>query len=195
MNYLKKMLVLVVAFSTMLFAEGYKNYQITIVDKYQGFYTGIAYGFGTFQIEKTLYGVSFSRDKSNDSVSFIGGYNFNHYAAIEGRYNLSVNSDIRNPDGSNNTVDSYSIFLKPQLPLNRKIYAYGLLGYSSTDTTFELDGKIEGITWGLGGKYLVTGSVELFADFTKTFENTTSTKYTEINAKSGTITLGINYKF
>lgn len=58
-----------------------------------------------------------------------GGYDFNRYIGIEGRYIYT--SLGKGPLGGSPLMHA-GIFLKPQLPLGERINLYGLLGYGYT---------------------------------------------------------------
>ena len=58
-----------------------------------------------------------------------GGYDFNRYLGIEGRYIYTSLGE--GPLGGTPLVHA-GIFLKPQLPLGERINLYGLLGYGYT---------------------------------------------------------------
>ena len=58
-----------------------------------------------------------------------GGYDFNRYIGIEGRYLYTSLGE--GPLGGTPLMHA-GIFLKPQFPLNERINLYGLLGYGYT---------------------------------------------------------------
>jgi len=144
-------------------------------------------------------------------ISTIIGLQFNDYIAIEGR----LIKTIFEKDYSDLTA--YSIFLKPQYPINKNFKIYGLLGFGTTDVkgNAKSDGygahddvigkKIlhhTGLQWGIGFSYGITENISFFTDYTSLAkdEDIDSTLYgydpvTYHKLSTDGITVGILYSF
>ena len=138
-----------------------------IVEDDSNFYVGVAYSYVDAEIDA---------EQTGNAYTLLAGYNYNKYIAIEGRYTATVGDmDIENDKSSLNhsdgeidrEVESYGIFLKPQYPIGDAFSVYALLGYGSVTarTTDE-----SGFQWGLGAKYAITDSIDVFVDYTSLYD-------------------------
>jgi opacity protein-like surface antigen len=98
------------------------------------------------------------------NLTFLAGYKFNEYIALEGRYTTTI------VDDDSVEMDGWSIFVKPQYPINEAFTVYALLGFggiSMDPTTLKyVDVDDNGFQWGLGASYDFTENISIFADYT-----------------------------
>jgi opacity protein-like surface antigen len=137
-----------------------------------GFYAG-----GAVSIQRTY---SDDSDWFDDNVkgqdktvplTAIAGYQFNEYFAIEGRISKSVYEE----DYAD--VLTYSVFLKPQYPINDDWKVYALIGYGVVDvegTDGDTPAANVGATivdsgsfqWGIGTSFRFFDNWSIFVDYT-----------------------------
>ena len=98
------------------------------------------------------------------NLTFLAGYDFNEYIALEGRYTTTI------ADDDAVEMDGWSIFVKPQYPVTEAFSVYALLGFggiSMDPTTAKyVDVDDSGFQWGLGASYDFTENISVFADYT-----------------------------
>ncbi len=98
------------------------------------------------------------------NLTFLAGYDFNEYIALEGRYTTTI------VDEDSVEMDGWSIFVKPQYPVTEAFSIYALLGFggiSMDPTTAKyVDVDDSGFQWGLGASYDFTENISVFADYT-----------------------------
>ncbi len=98
------------------------------------------------------------------NLTFLAGYDFNEYIALEGRYTTTI------VDEDSVEMDGWSIFVKPQYPVTEAFSIYALLGFggiSMDPTTAKyVDVDDSGFQWGLGTSYDFTENISLLADYT-----------------------------
>jgi len=132
------------------------------------------------------------------ALSFIAGYNFNAYIAVEGRYNNSFTHDDQIE------MSGWSLFVKPQYPVSENFSVYALLGYGGLDLSGSLvsaepsipvvdvdDGTFQ---WGIGMSYSVTENISLFADYAwlaDSIDDVNNIHQLSVDA----FTIGVNYQF
>ena len=82
------------------------------------------------------------------------GYDFNKYIGVEARVLYSsIQKDIA-------TTKHYGIYLKPTMPIGRKMNVYGLLGYGKTELDCVVTAKSyeeDGFSFGAGLEYAFSG--------------------------------------
>ena len=158
-----------------------------ISDNY--FYAGLAYSYMNMNDD------TFDTDITGDSVTFLAGYKFHQYLALEGRYSLSVGDlDVEGIDSSWD-MSNISLYLKPQYSFDQ-VTVYGLLGYGEvtldTGTTYSEDG----FQWGLGASFAATENIEVFVDYTRLYDDSGFDTFTANNdIVFDSVTVGVNYKF
>lgn len=196
---MKKIVSAVVAMSSLVFAGGDIVEPVVsepVSKGLSGFYAGL--GIAAVSTRRTGFPVDFfNTEEEQDrlgNVSFLAGYNFNEYIAVEGRYSTSFTHD------EDIEMDGWSLFLKPQYPVSEDFSVYALLGYGGV--------KLDGIKplgavdvddtafqWGLGVTYMVTENVSLFADYTW-LSNDMDGLYAGVNGVDVDVfTVGVNYHF
>ena len=129
------------------------------------------------------------------NVTFLAGYDFNEYIAVEGRYTTSFsNEDIVEMSG-------WSLFVKPQYPVTEEFTVYGLLGFGgvtmdSVQSAYFVDVDESGFQWGLGMSYDVTESITLFGDYTALASGIDGFYWDgEFESDTDSFTLGVAYRF
>ena len=129
--------------------------------KYDGFYAGAALSHMRMNEAVTASGVA---------LTIMGGYYFNKYFGVEGRYTSTV-GDVDVDDGPtnisrNDRLSNVGIYLKPMYSVTTGFAVYGLAGYGKS--MYEKEGtdySESGVQWGLGAKYELSNNVGLFADY------------------------------
>jgi opacity protein-like surface antigen len=202
---MKKILMTIAAFSaavTMAVAgPGVVEAYQPVVD-YSSAYVGAGFGFGTAEASAGAYDFEISESQTVNNITLQGGYNFNQYVAVEGRYNIGLDEDVVYADGYTDTisVDTLAVFVKPQYPVTAELSVYGLLGYAWNDLN-SLDGdvSVDGFAYGVGAKYEVAENIEIFVDYTSVYDDTETfdTVYGLVDVEEYiyNITAGVSYKF
>lgn len=158
-----------------------------VSDKY--FYAGLAYSYMDMN-DDTL-----DTDITGNAVTFLAGYKFHQYLAVEGRYSLSV-SDL-DVDGTDRSWDmsNVALYLKPQYSFEQ-VTVYGLLGYGEVTLDNGTSYSEDGFQWGLGASFAATDSVDVFVDYTRLYDDSGFDTFTANNdIVFDSVTVGVNYKF
>ena len=159
----------------------------TVSDNY--FYAGLAYSYMDMN-DDTL-----NTDITGNAVTFLAGYKFYQYLALEGRYSLSV-SDL-DVDGTDRSWDmsNIALYLKPQYAFDQ-VTVYGLLGYGEVTLDNGTSYSEDGFQWGLGASYSATDAIDLFVDYTRLYDDNGFDTFTANNdIVFDSVTVGVNYKF
>jgi len=172
-----------------------------------GFYVGLGYGWTGFNGN----GVGAYNTPENNwdinlgSIMIDGGYKFNQYIAVEGRYwfGLQDSNDLGWTSGAKDvTVDSWAIYAKPMYPVTSEFNVYGLIGFAGTDVEVDnLSGAnfdASGFSWGIGADYKVVDNVSVFIDYTSIVQNegvTFGGLNLPLEMDTDKVTVGVNYKF
>jgi len=149
--------------------------------------------------DKTLnfFDAESGQDRTGNIV-FLGGYEFNDYIALEGRYSMYLTHEhVIN-------TDVWGIYAKPQYPVNEDIKVYALLGYGGVEVDpvdgyapfFAADDK--GFQWGLGASYDIDEDFTLFVDYMNIATDIDADAFfgnTDAKVDVDTITIGITYNF
>ena len=175
------------------------------------FYVGAAYGWQNLTIDsvKDINGVPLlgDLDKNFGSIMVDAGYKFNPYIAVEGRYwfglsssnNLGWRSDLSNDI----TIDAWGLYVKPMYPVTDAFNIYALLGYGSTDVTYDrpfggtlTSDSVDGFSWGLGADYAFTDNVSVFVDYVSLVDDErTNIGLDNANVSVESVNFGVNYSF
>ncbi len=211
-------LVSAIALSSMSFAGGDMAAVVEPVivipevaeEDYSGFYLGA--GLALINTRGASAGLGFFSDSEGSdrlqSFTFMAGYDFNRYVAVEGRYTFSFADDRDDP------VDfsSWGIFVKPQYPVSKHFKIYALLGYGGVtmEEQYDYTGQPEyiyptdvdesGFQWGLGAAYSLKGhiesDIEIFVDYTSLANDMEGIYWNgDTKADADAITAGVTYKF
>jgi len=139
--------------------------EIVVVDdnvKYEGFYLGGALSYLRFN---SLF------ESRGHALTLIGGYYFNKYLGVEGRY-TGTPTDIDEDQGAvvvsrDRYLSNVGLYLKPMYNVTTGFSAYGLAGYGQAHAGSLDDG---GFQWGLGAKYELANGVGIFFDYMSLFD-------------------------
>lgn len=161
-----------------------------------GFYFGLGYARTTLEFdgtvdahldngEETYDGSGNLNAKLTSSVSsFIAGYQFNKYVAVEGRYlpqfvtgelSISTSGDFPAINGSGDATIDFSnlaLYVKGMYPVTNELTVYGLLGYGQTSFGIEFMGNDvfepddTSFQWGIGASYALSEHTSIFVDYT-----------------------------
>ena len=128
------------------------------------------------------------------NITFIGGYTFNEYIGVEGRYTTTIS------DEDLVEMDGWSLFLKPQYPVSENFFVYALVGFGGVTMDgvngSGVDVDDTGFQWGLGMGYSMTESFDVFVDYTSLAADMDGIYYNgALEVDADAITLGVNYKF
>lgn len=159
--------------------------------KYDGFYAG--FGLNYMRMSEAV-------TSSGYGVTLIGGYYFNQYVGIEGRY-MTTLSDL-DVDSSRpiitttDTLSNVGLYVKPMYSLTTGFALYGLAGYGQS--TYEIKGTDfteNGFQWGLGAKYELANGVGLFVDYLDMYDNDDFDTLTVPDVRFNATTVGATYTF
>ncbi len=166
----------------------------SVVDD-SGFYLGL--GANSFRIGwDDFENTNIDFRESVYGATFLGGYQFNKYVAIEARYAISQDWEF---DGTMD-ISNMGLYVKPMYPVNDVFSVYGLLGYGWTNFEFsdEDDMDDSGFQWGLGASATITDNVSAFVDYTRVWDDNDFDDGKDWENEDfivDMITVGITYKF
>jgi hypothetical protein len=118
-----------------------------VVESTGNFYLGLAYSYITAENKYTddlFRPADHKSDITYSGVTFQGGYKFNDYIAVEGRYVTSFNdgeveiNDVDYGEVANVDVDGWGIYVKPMYPVTDAFDIYALLGYANTNINYKV---------------------------------------------------------
>jgi len=168
---------------------------ITIEESKSGFYVGLGIAaVSTRDAEISVDWGGTDRQDRLGNFSFLAGYDFNEYIAVEGRYTFSFTHD----DQTN--MNGWSLFAKPQYPVSEDFSIYALLGYGGVNldgvNDFLVDMDDTGFQWGIGASYLIMENLSLFADYTFPANDMDGHYFTDpVKVDVDMFTVGVNYHF
>lgn len=160
-----------------------------------GFYAGIALtAVSTRDADISVDWGGTDRQDRLGNFSFIGGYDFNEYFAVEGRYTTSFTHDDQTK------MHGWGLFAKPQYPVGKDFSVYALLGYGGVTLDgvddYLVDYDDTDFQWGIGGSYMVTESFSLFADYTFPANDMYGHYLNDpVKFDVDAFTIGVNYHF
>ncbi len=201
MNRIILSIVVISIMSTLAFAGGDIDEAEVIPEASSGrFYAGLGIVAGSVRdpdVSVNLWQTGPGQERLG-AVSFIAGYNFNAYIAVEGRYNDSFTHDDQIE------MNSWSLFVKPQYPVSEDFSVYALLGYGGLDLSGSLlsaeppipvvDVDNTTFQWGIGMSYRVMENVSLFVDYvwlSNSIDDVNNVYQLSVDA----FTIGVNYQF
>ncbi len=125
--------------------------------RYDGFYGGGALSYLRMNADTESRG---------HALTLLGGYYFNKYLGVEGRYTRTL-SDIDEDTGfavnsSSRVLSNMGLYIKPMYNITTGFSVYGLAGYGKAQN--EEDSET-GVQWGLGSKYELANGVGFFVDY------------------------------
>jgi len=153
------------------------------------FYAGIGYSYMDMN-DDTL-----DTDITANAATFLAGYKFHQYLAVEGRYSLSVSDlDVEGVDRSWD-MSNVAIYLKPQYAFEQ-VTVYGLLGYGEVTLDNGTSHSEDGFQWGLGASFSATENIDVFVDYTRLYDDNGFDTFTANNdIIFDSVNVGVNYKF
>jgi len=187
-----------------------------------GLYIGLGYGYLNTTADVTFHGANGIDstlnlwDDSFGEVMIQGGYKFNSYVAVEGRYWFGVSDGSwLNTGGTSGAIgeevgdlsfDAYGIYIKPMFPVADGFNIYALLGYAGVDSTLDGDNNweddvdVDGFSWGIGAEYAFSPNVSVFVDYTVLYDSDSdedTLNYGNVNfdMNFNVIDFGVTYKF
>jgi len=141
-------------------------------------------------------------------VTLMGGYIYNEYLTIEGRYTQNA-SNVKYDNGTSTAIadtDDYptdfvnmGIYLKPTYSLG-DFTLYGLIGYGEVSLTNIPVGDVtrgeDGLQWGGGLSYNFNESIAIFVDYTLLYSGDGFDYLATTASHDATlITVGMSYRF
>lgn len=175
--------------------------EVSLKDSHRGVYIGL--GISAVSTRKSSH--SFWDDyiiEGEDALdrtgqtSFLVGYDFNKYFALESRYMVSHDHEDKLEQSS------WGIYAKPQYLISKKINLYALIGYGgidvkSIDERYQIDVDEKGFQWGMGLSYAITEKISVYADYLNIIDDKKATAFFKIpeNVTSDAFTVGVMYKF
>ncbi len=168
---------------------------VTIEEAKSGFYAGLGISaVSTRDAEISVDWGGTDRQDRLGNVSFLAGYDFNEYFAVEGRYTTSFTHE------SQVEMSGWSLFAKPQYPVSEDFSVYALLGYGGVTLDgikgFLVDYDDTGFQWGLGASYQVMENVSVFADYTFPANDMDGLFFNgAVKVDVDAFTVGVNYHF
>ncbi|HEO98494.1 MAG: porin family protein [Campylobacterales bacterium] len=160
------------------------------------FHVGLGYSYMNRNVENP----DVDEDLTAHSVLFKGGYNFNEYFGVEGRYTMSV-GDISYDDGRqeediDGDMSNLGIYAKVMYPVMEEFSVYGLLGYGQVTVDGGEEFSESGFQWGIGAEYAVTENIGLFVDYTNLYNDTgLDGELAGSDVMVDAISVGATYKF
>lgn len=138
----------------------------------------------------------FSEESGQDrtgNLTFLAGYEFNPYVAVEGRYSMYIaKENILNND-------TWGIYLKPQYPVTEDFKVYALLGFGGMTVDgvngYNIDVSDTGFQWGLGTSYSVTEDIAIFADYVSIANDMDADAPASAQISADAVTIGMTYNF
>jgi len=163
---------------------------------HNGFYLGLglsAVSTRDASVSMDFFDGKVGQDRLGELL-LIGGYDFNEYIGVEGRYMTSI------VDEDSVEMDGWSLFVKPQYPVTENFTVYALLGFGGVN----IDGVKSSIAdvddtdfqWGVGASYTFMDDFSVFVDYTSLasdMDGRYSNGATSVDADA--INVGVNYKF
>jgi hypothetical protein len=172
-----------------------------VVEDYSGFYLGGGLAAVSTR-DSAVSGSFFDAEGGQDrlgNLTFLAGYDFNRYIAVEGRYTTSAfDEDVVEMSG-------WSLFAKPQYVFdssNFKLYAllgFGGVTIEGTNGSFA-DVDDTAFQWGFGAAYslgnYIESDVSLFVDYSSMATDMEGIFFNGApETDADAITAGVTYKF
>jgi len=168
-----------------------------------GFYMGLGYTYLNLNIETDDDG-GHEMDVDTSATTFLAGYKFNPYIAVEGRY-IPQFAGVEFDDGDSieGSIYNLALYAKGMYPVTSSFDIYALVGYGITSVTIE-EGDSEtfsdnGFQFGIGASYDLSEHTSLFIDYSvlyndSEFDDLLSSD-DNIDLYLDAITFGMTYKF
>ena len=164
--------------------------EVVVMDddvKYDGFYLGGGLSYLRMNALNELRG---------HALTLIGGYYFNKYIGVEGRYTRTVTDPDLDTGATvisyNDTLSNLGIYLKPMYNITTGFSVYGLAGYGKAEAG---DLSEKGVQWGLGTKYELANGLGLFFDYMNFYDGDDFDTIKAQDAFFSGTTIGATYTF
>jgi opacity protein-like surface antigen len=219
---MKKILMSMAAFaalgSSTVYAESYPAYgENSYKAIHEGvenggatgnFYVGLGYSYVNANLDIPVYYFNqpIEFDMQGDNISFLLGYDFNQYFALETRYTLSVTDidfDLQNGNYDRGMswggdMSNFGLYLKPKYQ-SGAVTVYALLGYGHIRLDIDNigDSSENEFQWGLGlsmdvGESIIAGTQTfIYLDYMRFYDDEMS----QIDFQIDAVTAGIAFKF
>ena len=194
-------LISIMVLSGSGFAAENMNSDMQAAENDKPFYAGIALSAVSTRgssVDLNFFSVEDGQDRLGN-VTFNLGYDYNEYLAFEGRYTTTFkDEDVVEMNG-------WSIFLKPQYPVNEDFTIYALLGFGGVKIenylpgrTFDLDDT--GFQWGFGLSYSLKNLTDydfvIYADYTSLATDMDGVYWNgDLQTEADALTVGLTYRF
>jgi len=161
-------------------------------------------------------------DKSLNTVGLVGGYQFNNYISLEGRFSMGTSglSEVYETPDSPGTVkieykedfdNQAAVLIKASYPVSQSLNFYALAGYAKTKLEVTLKYTVDspdlnqgistskrsfsdgGFSYGVGFNYQLNEQFSLFVDYNVLPDFDVIAHNSKRNWEN--ISLGINYHF
>ncbi|GIU00520.1 hypothetical protein TSL6_10260 [Sulfurovum sp. TSL6] len=169
---------------------------VEVVKEEKNFYVGLGIAaVSTRDAEISVDWGGTDRQDRLGNLSFLAGYDFNEYFAVEGRYTKSFWHDHQTE------MEGWALFAKPQYPVSEDFSVYALLGYGGVTLDgvkgYLVDYDETGFQWGLGASYEMMENISLFADYTFPANDMDGSYEGDatVQADVDAFTVGITYNF
>ena len=166
----KSLPILILVLNTSLFAD-----ILTETTNKTNFYLGAGSAFVNSNNVKV----------DSTKLTFLGGYSFNKYLGIEGRYSFN----------NGNNTDIWSIFVKPKYPILNNLNLYGLIGYGGIKVPPH---QKEDVQFGLGAEYSLSPNIGVYADYTTVYDDKIFDyvdEYSDFKVDVNNVNIGVKYFF
>ena len=190
-------------------AEGYSSYSALYDNEeiQNAPYIGVSYTYmNDNESEDIGTGTNDEFDLYGDAITLLGGYKFNKYIAIEGRYSmtvgdLSLDATLQGNElgaSGDGDMSNAAIYIKPMYTTS-VVTAYGLLGYGQTKITIDDNEEFSenSLQWGLGVSFMGGKDISIFADYTRLYDDAYRSDIENISSDIliDQFNIGITHKF
>ncbi len=174
---------------------------------YDRAYVGLGYSYMSIDTELQQDRDIFDFDFTGNAITLLGGYSFNQYFAVEGRYSTTMGDLSFDVDsqGISNGVDftgdmqNIALYLKPMYS-TPKLAIYALLGYGQFE--MDVDGfndvlSESALQWGLGMSFSGGEHLNIYVDYIRLYNEDDNNLLQDYSAELtvDTINAGLTYKF
>jgi len=174
-----------------------------------GVYVGLGYGYYNHNCSNINFATNPSIGLDAKTMMLQGGYKYNPYLSFEARYWYGF-GDIHQyggeaPGSYSGDVNTWGIYLKPTIPVEKGFDLYALVGYGSTSVEIDKDKwDVDNFSWGFGLQLEVMENLSVFGDYVSnasadsfSYTYTSGTNVSDIDAYINvyTFNFGVNYRF
>ena len=170
-------------------------------------YIGLGYSYMSIDAELFHSREKYDFDFSGNAITLLGGYSFNQYFAVEGRYSSTLGdlSFDASYGGYNDGVgfagdmQNAALYLKPKYS-TPDVSIYGLLGFGQFQMNidgFNDDLSESAFQWGLGMSFKGGEHLNIFVDYIRLYSDSENPLLVDYSADLAvdTFNIGLAYKF